>query len=133
MVNGLPLIDVLVLDEADRMVADGHFKEMDKILNHIYTKRVLMKRAALASNKKQKTDEEDDSKNKLIREAILREQDATKSGKGFKVTNNLLVKEGEKPVNLSKVVDLDEEALNDEEIERLTGKNGLVLDMDDDE
>jgi ATP-dependent RNA helicase DDX24/MAK5 len=38
--NGLPLIDVLVLDEADRMVADGHFKEMHKILDHIYTKRV---------------------------------------------------------------------------------------------
>mmetsp|Transcript_33627 Transcript_33627/g.51854 ORF Transcript_33627/g.51854 Transcript_33627/m.51854 type:complete len:155 (+) Transcript_33627:161-625(+) len=25
LVNGLPLIDVLVLDEADRMIADGHF------------------------------------------------------------------------------------------------------------
>lgn len=40
LVNGLPLIDVLVLDEADRMVADGHFKEMHKILEYIYTKRV---------------------------------------------------------------------------------------------
>jgi len=45
--NGLPMIDVLVLDEADRMVADGHFKEMDKILDHIYTKRVEFKREAL--------------------------------------------------------------------------------------
>ena len=44
LVNGLPLIDTLVLDEADRMVADGHFKELDKILNHIYTKRVELKK-----------------------------------------------------------------------------------------
>jgi len=44
LVNGLPLIDTLVLDEADRMVADGHFKELDKILNHIYTKRVEFKK-----------------------------------------------------------------------------------------
>ena len=40
LANGLPMIDVLVLDEADRMIADGHFKEMKDILNHIYTKRV---------------------------------------------------------------------------------------------
>ena len=41
--NGLPMIDVLVLDEADRMIADGHFKEMKDILAHIYTTRVAMK------------------------------------------------------------------------------------------
>jgi superfamily II DNA/RNA helicase len=40
LVNGLPMIDVLVLDEADRMIADGHFKELKFILNHIYSKRV---------------------------------------------------------------------------------------------
>lgn len=39
----LPLIDVLVLDEADRMISDGHFKEMRDILAHIYTKRLEMK------------------------------------------------------------------------------------------
>ena len=33
----LPMTDVLVLDEADRMIADGHFKEMRDILAHIYT------------------------------------------------------------------------------------------------
>jgi len=38
------MIDVLVLDEADRMVADGHFKEMRDILAHIYTTRVSVKR-----------------------------------------------------------------------------------------
>lgn len=46
LLNSLPLIDILVLDEADRMVADGHFKEMHKILDHIYTKRVQFKREA---------------------------------------------------------------------------------------
>lgn len=32
-------LDVLVLDEADRMVEIGHFKEMNFILDHIYIKR----------------------------------------------------------------------------------------------
>jgi ATP-dependent RNA helicase DDX24/MAK5 len=44
---GLPMIDVLVLDEADRMIADGHFRELKDILNHIYKKRVDFKREAL--------------------------------------------------------------------------------------
>mmetsp|Transcript_3852 Transcript_3852/g.4473 ORF Transcript_3852/g.4473 Transcript_3852/m.4473 type:complete len:109 (-) Transcript_3852:1695-2021(-) len=39
----LPMIDVLVLDEADRMIADGHFREMRDILAHIYTRRLQMK------------------------------------------------------------------------------------------
>lgn len=52
--NGLPMIDVLVLDEADRMIADGHFKELKFILNHIYTKRVEYKRKALALSKANK-------------------------------------------------------------------------------
>jgi ATP-dependent RNA helicase DDX24/MAK5 len=33
----LPLIDVLVLDEADRMIEDGHFKEMNLLLDYVYT------------------------------------------------------------------------------------------------
>ena len=37
LLKSLPMIDVLVLDEADRMIADGHFKEMRDILAHIYT------------------------------------------------------------------------------------------------
>ncbi len=48
------MIDVLVLDEADRMIADGHFKELKFILNHIYTKRVAYKREALAKSKANK-------------------------------------------------------------------------------
>jgi ATP-dependent RNA helicase DDX24/MAK5 len=39
----LPLIDVIVLDEADRLIADGHFKEMADILAHIYTHRLKLK------------------------------------------------------------------------------------------
>jgi len=41
--ESLPLVDVLVLDEADRMIADGHFKEMRDILAHIYTRRLKIK------------------------------------------------------------------------------------------
>lgn len=43
LLQTLPLVDVLVLDEADRMIADGHFKEMRDILAHIYTRRLQMK------------------------------------------------------------------------------------------
>ena len=49
--NGLPMIDVLVLDEADRMIADGHFRELKDILKHIYKKRVEFKRESLKKNK----------------------------------------------------------------------------------
>ena len=51
LLNGLPMIDTLVLDEADRMIADGHFKELTFILNHIYNKRVAFKKEALQSKK----------------------------------------------------------------------------------
>lgn len=54
LVNGLPMIDILVLDEADRMIADGHFKELKFILNHIYSKRVQFKREALEQQKQKK-------------------------------------------------------------------------------
>ena len=55
LLKGLPMIDVLVLDEADRMIADGHFKEMRDILAHIYTQRVEIKN----SRKKQITGKEE--------------------------------------------------------------------------
>lgn len=51
LLNGLPMIDVLVLDEADRMIADGHFKELKFILDHIYMKRVEFKKQALQRSK----------------------------------------------------------------------------------
>lgn len=37
LLQALPMIDVIVLDEADRLIADGHFKELTDILAHIYT------------------------------------------------------------------------------------------------
>ena len=49
----LPMLDVLVLDEADRMIADGHFREMRDILAHIYTKRLQMKQSKIGKTQKQ--------------------------------------------------------------------------------
>lgn len=46
------MIDVLVLDEADRMIEDGHFKELKLLLDFIYTKRVEYKKQAIAKAKK---------------------------------------------------------------------------------
>ena len=56
LLSNLPMIDVLVLDEADRMVADGHFKEMHHILGHIYTNRVEIKNR----RKKKQTGQEEE-------------------------------------------------------------------------
>lgn len=42
--NELPMIDVLCLDEADRMIEDGHFKELKLLLDFIYNKRVEYKK-----------------------------------------------------------------------------------------
>ena len=46
------MIDVLVLDEADRMIEDGHFKELKFLLDFIYTKRVEYKKQAIEKSKK---------------------------------------------------------------------------------
>ena len=54
LINTLPMIDTLVLDEADRMIADGHFKELKFILEHIYTKRVQFKRQSIQNKKDKK-------------------------------------------------------------------------------
>ena len=42
------MTDVLVLDEADRMIADGHFRELKDILGFIYQKRVEYKKLSIA-------------------------------------------------------------------------------------
>ncbi len=44
LVMKLPTIEFLVIDEADRMIQDGHFSELKYILNYIYTRRVNMKK-----------------------------------------------------------------------------------------
>jgi len=79
LVNGLPMIDILVLDEADRMVADGHFKEMHLILDHIYKKRVEFKREALKKSKEQRNGGTAKTGDKvgtdIMRERIMKEKD----------------------------------------------------------
>lgn len=45
------MIDVLVLDEADRMIEDGHFKEMNLILDFVYSKRVEYKKLKILKAK----------------------------------------------------------------------------------
>ena len=98
LLNGLPMIDVLVLDEADRMIADGHFKELKFILDHIYAKRVEFKKQALQRNKAKKEDagpgEQKTGKvgSEIVREKLLQSgQDALRDGKqnNFRVGKNL--------------------------------------------
>lgn len=112
LVSSLPMIDVLVLDEADRMIEDGHFKEMRSILDFIYTKRVEYKKSTLSGKSRVKPTsdnlEEEDEELKDLREkkrAILKD----KSGKKDFFAKDLEKKGG---VDLSKVVDLvDEEGI----------------------
>ena len=70
----LPMIDVLCLDEADRMIEDGHFKELKLLLDFIYTKRVEYKKQALSKYKvkdyAQPEDEDADSKRKYKEEVL---------------------------------------------------------------
>jgi superfamily II DNA/RNA helicase len=55
------MIDILCLDEADRMIEDGHFKELKLLLDFIYNKRVEYKKQALSKYKvKDASKEEDD-------------------------------------------------------------------------
>ena len=98
LLTNLPMIDVLVLDEADRMVADGHFKEMRDILAHIYTKRVEVK----ASRKTKKTGEDEAVKpkeRKIFEEAI--------NEKEFTIGNTVTKKGVD--IDLSNVKDLYDE------------------------
>ena len=60
LLDGLPMIDVLVLDEADRMISDGHFKEMRDILAHVYSRRLHLKTKDL------KTKNGQDNKTELL-------------------------------------------------------------------
>jgi superfamily II DNA/RNA helicase len=67
----LPLIDVLVLDEADRMIEDGHFKELGFILNYIYTKRVEFKKFDKSNDKETKEISLNSEKANEIKKSIL--------------------------------------------------------------
>jgi ATP-dependent RNA helicase DDX24/MAK5 len=96
LTNGLPMIDVLVLDEADRMIADGHFKELHSILGHIYQKRVEFKKAAMKGGK---------AAQGKVGSEIVREKLLAKEGMdGFKSVDRKY-----KSFDASKVVDLNDE------------------------
>ena len=100
------MTDVLVLDEADRMMADGHFREMRDILAHIYFKRVEMKQG-----KKKAADEPKAE----LKHAAIKEMRAAKEGKDFKLGKNLENKNFD--IDWSKVQDLYDDDLILEEIE----------------
>lgn len=104
----LPMIDVLVLDEADRMIEDGHFKEMKMILDYIYNKRVDYKKQAMGKLKERV---EEDPEKRAYKQQILEQ---TKGGK----QKEYVVKEVEgtkKGLDLSKIVDLyDEDGIMEE-------------------
>jgi len=67
------MIDVLVLDEADRMIEDGHFKEMKYILDYVYSKRVEFKKLRQLKNKEpsKDLDPELEEKKKKFKEEVL--------------------------------------------------------------
>ena len=118
LVSSLPLIDVLVLDEADRMIEDGHFKEMRLILDFIYTKRVEYKKQTMAglSRVKAPAENNDDEETKELRQkkkAILKK---SSNKKDFYVKD--LEKAGD--IDYSKVVDLVDE-------------DGILEGMDEDD
>lgn len=99
LLEQLPMADVVVLDEADRLIADGHFKELRDILAHIYTQRLKIK------TKKPKAE---------IEEALAESQD-------FIVGKNL---SGDDNIDWSKVKDLYDE---DEMFEEMK-KEGFEID-----
>ena len=100
LLEQLPMADVVVLDEADRLIADGHFKELRDILAHIYTQRLKIK------TKKPKAE---------IEEALAESQD-------FVVGKNL---SGDDNIDWSKVKDLYDE---DEMFEEMK-KEGFEIDQ----
>jgi hypothetical protein len=103
-VNGLPLIDTLVLDEADRMIADGHFKELNSILSFIYTKRVEVMRQK--KNVKKDIDASTKRSTARVKDLLL------SKGKDLDANEFALTKEIQKTnktYDKTKVVDLNNE------------------------
>lgn len=110
----LPMIDVLVLDEADRMIEDGHFKEMKLILDYVYSKRVEFKKLKLlkAQNKKKGEDDEDYNAKTELKKSIL---DRAKSSDSKFVLKTVEKSRHIGKIDLSNIVDLyDEEQMLEE-------------------
>jgi ATP-dependent RNA helicase DDX24/MAK5 len=114
LVSELPMIDVLVLDEADRMIEDSHFKEMKMILDFVYNKRVEYKKQGINNKVKTPVDPalmtEEDQKKRAYKEHVIAQ---TKS-----IKDNFVLKDLEgsgAKVDLSKIVDLyDEDGIMEE-------------------
>ena len=72
----LPGVKYLVLDEADRMIELGQFKEISKVLNFLYTQCLAdqmkmnqaLKGGDLAGEKSEEGNEEEDMDNELVRD-----------------------------------------------------------------
>lgn len=82
LTNMLPMIDVLILDEADRMIEDGHFKELKLLLDFIYTKRVEYKKQDIG---KSRAPVDMDPNKREYKEDIIKWTKESKNGKDFGV------------------------------------------------
>jgi len=122
LTNMLPMIDVLVLDEADRMIEDGHFKELKLLLEFIYTKRVEYKKQDIGKSKKP---EEVDPNKRQYKEDILKwTKDSSTTKKEFGVKD---IEKSKSKIDLSQVVDLYDEDGIMEEIDA----DNLVIEYDE--
>jgi hypothetical protein len=124
------MIDILVLDEADRMIEDGHFKEMKMILDFVYNKRVEYKKQSLAKNRLPASTDvpvpltAEQEEKRAYKERVIQRTKGTSS------KEHLLLKDVEKSaskVDLSNIVDLyDEDGI----MEEISPEN-LVIDEED--
>ena len=57
LTSALKRMDIFVLDEADRLLESGHFKDLDKILSIVKQKQTFLFSATLASGEDRKTQE----------------------------------------------------------------------------
>jgi len=116
LLQTLPMIDVLVLDEADRMISDGHFKEMRDILAHIYTRRVQLKLSKKKLPKGIKQSAE------IIQIGEMKEIATDNSN--FTVGKNL--EQGGNGINMSNVQDMfDDDAI----FEEIKAEGNIILDQ----
>jgi|LauGreDrversion4_2_1035121.scaffolds.fasta_scaffold147771_2 ATP-dependent RNA helicase DDX24/MAK5 len=121
----LPLLDILVLDEADRMIDDGHFKELKLILDFIYTKRVDFKRTETIKAKMASEDPVVKDSKRLYKEEVLKHNKKQKLQAEFGIKNI----EKHAAVDLSEVVDLyDEEGMLEE-----INPDELIIEADQEE
>lgn len=117
----LPLIDFLVIDEADRMIEVGHFKELHNILGFVYARR----------NEKKQVMER---KNALKQQGAEPEQFVLKNHKnelkGVDNIEKLKVIEGSVNIDMSKVVDL---TLNEDMLNQIEHEEDIQIDSSEDE